>query len=457
MTITQETKNNTIALLEDLQKQPIYHLSLADKELFHSNFLAWLGINPNTKEYFIHIIEVLIGYKLDWSEAFIKDEKNENFKVEREFRNFDLCILKKEQKRKKDHWVPILVLENKNKSIPYIKQLDDYWDTVLELYGYKKTNNITDEVKQTNKQDIQKNVTFILLSLAKDFIDKESINKKQIWKIISYCELHDTMNDNDSKMLLARASDYEKNLINDYIKYIDNLHELATSLLPNNSNKMYFLHDNVTKELKEQRLHDLSEKLRYSKFAAELKKKLENEGYTVLTNFQTGCADANKGDVFVNNGYTSRGGGAGFFEVAVKIHEDFVLKIQVQGEYYRHVIEWVAKCSSEKRSIKIDKEKFESLKNTAVNKRFFRGDYRSKAFWERTIFEEPINIMPIKNSDRSKSTILWDCFNNFDDGFKYQYVIIKKYDDKQNNIEYTAVIEAMIADVEDIKKIIDNF
>lgn len=455
MNYTQETTNIT-SLLKELQQQPIYHLSLADKELFHSNFLVWLGINSSTKKYFIHIIEVLIEKKPDWADEFIQD-KNSSFKVEREFSNFDLCVLKKEHKnRGKDHWVPILVLENKNKSIPYIEQLKDYSNKVLELYGYKETNNMTDEVKQTNKQNIWKNVTFILLSLAEDFIDKDNILQQGLWKIKSYGDLRDAMV--DQSKLLSNASQYEKDLINDYIKYIANLHELATNLLPNDSNKMYFLHKNVTKELKEQRLHDLFEKLRYSKFAVELKKMLVDKKHKVLTNFQTGCADAEKGDVFVNNGYTSQGGGAGFFEVAVKIHKDFVLKIQVQGEYYRHVIEWVAKCSSEKKSIEINREIFESLKNIAVKNQFFREKYESNDFWERSIFEKPINIMPIKNSDRSKSTILWDCFNNFDDGFKYQYVIIRKYDDKQNNIEYTAVIDAMIADVEDIKnKIIDNF
>lgn len=441
MNFTQETTNIT-SLLKELQQQPIYHLSLADKELFHSNFLAWLGINPYTKEYFLSILETLVRDKLPWHDDFLKTKTN--YIVKREYENFDLCVVKQDGTKS----YPVLILENKNKSIPEQNQLNNYRDKVLKLYGYKEQEDLPDKVKNQ--------VTFILLSLAEDFIDKEIIDKVGIWKIKSYCELYKAMNVNQSK-LLSNAPQYEKDLINDYIKYIANLHKLATNLLPNDSNKMYFLYENVTKELKEQRLHDLSEKLRYSKFAAELKKKLVNEGYTVLTNFQTGCADANKGDVFVNNGYTSRGGGAGFFEVAVKIHQDFVLKIQVQGEYYRHVIEWVAKCSSEKKSKTIDEKKFESLKNTAVNKKFFRGDYRSEAFWKRTIFEEPINIMPIKNSDRSKSTIKWDCFNNFDDGFKYQYVIIKKYDDKQNNIEYTAVIEAMIADVGDIKKIIDNF
>lgn len=427
---------NIIQLLNKLQELPVYHLSLADKELFHSNFLAWLGINPKTKEYFIHIIEVLIGNKIDWSEAFIKDDNSENFKVEREFRKFDLCILKKEHKnRGKDPWIPVLVLENKNKSIPYIEQLKNYSDTVLNLYG-----------KET------KNVTFILLSLAEDFVDKKTITEDGTWKIKTYCELHDAMSDNVSKRLLSRTSELEKSLINNYIEYIDKLHALATNLLPNATNCDYFLPDEVTKSLKEYRLQDLSEKLRYSKFAAELKNTLEQMPFEVSTDFKKGCADAGIGKVFVNSGYTSRGGGGGFFEVAVKIHKDYVLKIQVQGEYYRHVIEWVAECSPDKRSVEIDRDIFESLRDIAIQASFFRGDYESTVFWVRAIFEQPTNIMPTKNSDRSKSTFLWDCFNNFGDGFKYQYVMIKKR--KVSSID---VLNAIVEDVKQITSIIDNF
>ena len=34
--------------VEELQNNPIFQLSLSSKELFHSNFLAWLAEDKNT-------------------------------------------------------------------------------------------------------------------------------------------------------------------------------------------------------------------------------------------------------------------------------------------------------------------------------------------------------------------------------------------------------------------------
>ena len=40
--MNESIKNNIIETLDNLQKNAIFRLSLTSKELFHSNFLAWI-------------------------------------------------------------------------------------------------------------------------------------------------------------------------------------------------------------------------------------------------------------------------------------------------------------------------------------------------------------------------------------------------------------------------------
>lgn len=53
-------KNNMNNLFVDaLQNNPIFQLSLSSKELFHSNFLAWLAEDKNTQALFKKILSTL--------------------------------------------------------------------------------------------------------------------------------------------------------------------------------------------------------------------------------------------------------------------------------------------------------------------------------------------------------------------------------------------------------------
>jgi len=90
-----------------LSSSPLFNLSLSSKELFHSNFLAWLA--QHYPDFFVEICKEL-GCKADWSNA--------EWNVKREYKNFDLCITSDEK--------IVMVLENKVKSIPTKAQLDEY-------------------------------------------------------------------------------------------------------------------------------------------------------------------------------------------------------------------------------------------------------------------------------------------------------------------------------------------
>ena len=100
----EETKS---AIIEKLKASPLFNLSLASKELFHSNFLYWLWSNKGTKSIFINIIE-------SWSKYKLEDQWWENAEVNREFLNLDLCITYKNKENAKDanNGKILVVLEN---------------------------------------------------------------------------------------------------------------------------------------------------------------------------------------------------------------------------------------------------------------------------------------------------------------------------------------------------------
>ncbi|MBQ5706558.1 MAG: hypothetical protein IIV73_08105, partial [Bacteroidaceae bacterium] len=44
--------------ITDLNNSPMFHLSLSSKELFHSNLLAWLAEDPDTRELFVKVLNL---------------------------------------------------------------------------------------------------------------------------------------------------------------------------------------------------------------------------------------------------------------------------------------------------------------------------------------------------------------------------------------------------------------
>lgn len=75
-------------IVETLQNNPIFQLSLSSKELFHSNFLAWLAEDKNTRGIFNQLMQV-------WLNDPIWEFKEEEMMVKREYKNFDFCICQK--------------------------------------------------------------------------------------------------------------------------------------------------------------------------------------------------------------------------------------------------------------------------------------------------------------------------------------------------------------------------
>ena len=199
MTIENETKKNEVVqvkfldenaeelvsklkiLFKGVKRSPIYNLSMADKELFHSNMLAWIF------EEYPKVVKEL--FKVE-DEVLIKQ-------VDRERKHFDLLITYND----KSH----IVVENKVKSIPSKAQLDRYTESASKVAELEKTDT-----------------TFFLLSLIKpnwieNFDNQDSNNNQEsvfLWKYISFEDVVLSI----SKIKPFQSPYYEF-LINDYIVY----------------------------------------------------------------------------------------------------------------------------------------------------------------------------------------------------------------------------------------------
>lgn len=181
--------------VSSLINNPVFQLSLSSKELFHSNFLYWLAKNEDTRVVFQTVLRKSFGVT-EW------EYNPEEMEVLREHKHFDFCICTKKSHR------PIFVLENKFKSVPYLEQLKVYEEKAC------KDNACVD-------------TKFVLLTLANEFLDRESIEGDGTWKIVPY---------DHYAAVLRQAADamsdcFDKGLIIHYCNYVSTISEMVNDAL----------------------------------------------------------------------------------------------------------------------------------------------------------------------------------------------------------------------------------
>ncbi len=260
-------------LLKALNRSPLFCLSLSSKELFHSNFLWWLGNNERTFPLFKQIMEKLTGQSLSWDYGSIS--------VGREKKHFDLCVREGTTSR------PLLILENKVKSIPGFRQLEDYQSEEPHADNY------------------------VLLTLITDFPKKDKVEEKG-WKVCSYDDLYHAM-----EVVPIGPTAYELELINDYRTFIHSLQQLVQQWKGKVTVDKLFMQERNS-EIEECRINDLYDKLRFCQLALMLQEQLN---YT---------------DVEVNTDYSNQ---SGILNVTIKCR-GYELMIQIQGNSYRHACVW---------------------------------------------------------------------------------------------------------------------
>jgi hypothetical protein len=227
-----------------LRASPLFHFSLASKELFHSNFLAWLC------ETYPNLVGPLFA-------RFTKapSASCEGLKVHREKRNKDLMIEFPNGET--------LIVENKVKSIASAEQLRGY------------------AVQERDK----KRTSFLLLSLIRPPLmpsDGALVCVSEMpWHFLSYSDLACHLEPVAAS--IAAVNRYHSDLVGDYLGFVRNLVGITSHVaLDWDNDEADFFSPYEHKLLRGIRLYDLMDKLRYGQLALRIKQILEAEGCRVV-------------------------------------------------------------------------------------------------------------------------------------------------------------------------------
>ena len=272
---TEKINDNDVALF---RKSLICTLSLSSKELFHSNLIGWLFENS-----------------LDFARRFLNHEGLTKVdSVEREKSNFDLLVNADGK---------CYIVENKVKSLPCPDQMTDY-------------------VEKSNQQDL--NATFILLSLA-DAGNKFRSSHPNV-RIVTYDDVLNIIADlkTDNLFVTDMLSEYRT-----LLKILLKIKHTATATL-----EVSLSYDPDQEELLKQiRLFDVAQKIRYSHFAELVDKKLD---------------DANRlgFECFMEHTEVSFSKGLALMSLKARFRykdDEIFLGIQIQGGHYRLYVESCSK------------------------------------------------------------------------------------------------------------------
>lgn len=280
-------------IFKKLNENPIFQLSLSSKELFHSNFLYWLGNDATLKDFFVEIIKKM--YDVDLSGI--------DYLVLREFKHFDFCICEKDKSKKDNIGKIILLLENKFKSIPYQKQLHEY------LQNSKGFNKNSEPEK------------LVLLTL----ITNNSIDNK--WKTITYQEYAQILIQN-----VKGKTDFKSQIILNYADFIKTFSEYINSLLKSDKP----IADLSNECLIKLRMDDVWQKLYFCNVSNIFKDKIEGKvkdgtlqeliiEHVGTSSFEEQIKDKT---LVIRTGMTR---GQGLCEWDYKLTEDITRVLQIQG------------------------------------------------------------------------------------------------------------------------------
>lgn len=300
-------------IITELKKSPLFNLSLSSKELFHSNFIAWICEN-----YQISFGEILANH---FAEKFNFSEKK-IIKVQRETRNLDLTIEFNSIK---------IIIENKVKSVPDRQQLIDY-------KGKSNSNNI-----------------FVLLTIIKPSFELKDLG----WELLTYRDLGTLLSDLINKI----TDDYHKKLIQDYIYFINNLSDLIKPLSLNIEESYYDFYSSDYNLFKEIRLHDLYIKYNYAELVKEIEKYLKSN--LISKEVKIGkrySHETNKNKVVIS---TTLVNGKGVINIDFSDQDEIIYGIMLDGGRYNHYLyAWGEK----------EKEKIEIADKLQLDKKWFLFD-----------------------------------------------------------------------------------
>ena len=263
--------------INELERSPLHRMSLGSRELFHSNFLAWLFEN------FPSAIQACFGKEIAYP------------KIYREKNQLDLLIY--------DGDTPTIVIENKVKDYPNYEQ--------LARYGGRP------QIASANKY---------LLTLV-----KPTFELPKGWELKTYSDLHDALKSWSEIAPSANDADAfsrHRSYITDYIEMIGNLAHIANQCFDydNIENSKFWFEKSYEDELDQIGFKQTYQKFQAAALEIKIREFLEEQlpDTAQVTSWST---------IFRNTPCVT-------FEVptASPTGDEWRLEIQIQGNAYRRLI-----------------------------------------------------------------------------------------------------------------------
>lgn len=227
-------KQNLDLSIDKLRHNPVFCLSLGNKELFHSNFWAYLLTD--------------FGAPLPAVRAFFGIPKSADIKVLREKKHFDLLI----------YWnvgneYSCLVIENKVKSLPNAAQLKKYAEDVAK--DIRETLNLkrNDSIAQIRLAVVAPE------RLIQEIKQGSSGTSGMAWESLPYEDLAKAI-----KKDLADVEDCHKQwLLESYVDFLKELFKILNTIEIDEETS-FFTPKATLDVLEEIRIHDVYEKVWFS-------------------------------------------------------------------------------------------------------------------------------------------------------------------------------------------------
>lgn len=285
-------------ILQNLMQSPIYNISLSSKELFHSNFLAWLcEMYPKEMgSVFAEFLGLTDEIQIDVSS------------VERETKNIDLQFSLKSGEK--------VIIENKVKSLPYKAQLTEYAEKYIG----------------------EENVNYILLSLSEpEHLFKSKKEKViecelsngglAIWKYLSYEQLSAAL----AKKLKSITDTYHRAMVIDYVDLLKSLIEITKLAEVDENDLLNFQSDNIHAALSEIRLDGFYLKKKGEHIINLIREKLNFENTKIHYALKAQSEKFKVGEIVFNSTMVR---GKNVVLMYYKVSEEVVYALEIDGQNY---------------------------------------------------------------------------------------------------------------------------
>lgn len=465
------------SIVEELQNNAVFQLSLSSKELFHSNFLCWLAEDKKCSAVFKEVLK-LFGFGEKKAETITDGLQKGEYMALREYKNFDFCICEKVKNFKQDkndedadeEYIPgrmLLVLENKFKSIPYEAQLQDYQEKVqgLNVDGFRNKakamwiENNKGELPRWNEKKYEKEIDeinktaivptkFVLLTLAQNVCGLKISNIDQStvldvnsvpWNVVLYETYANTLKNNSKK-----EKNFTFDLINKYSEFVlsfhNMLHQEGDNSLPdaNNVSSRCWSILSCRKDMKSIRMDDIWQKLVANIIGIEVRNKLESNDYKIksIKNVNEVLGSKEKmpksNEIILGVSFTR---GTALIDVLLVLNEKILFGIQIQGNAYKRLLE-------------VEQEDYVWTTDLSNFEGMFR--YNGSEWVSKTNYIFDNELAPKESHEVKKYKNVPKGFGGYSGKFICQWKNIK------DNATVEQVIDAVLADIKKAKEIKSN-